>query len=436
MGTKFGLRSVELSLRPLNGYMKKAHWFIIFLLFAISCLDEPDCFRLNNNIIGIAFKKMYDGKADTVGLIDIQALSAPNIRFVSSPYTDEVYLPLDFFNKQTAFTISTIDGVRHLLFGYDVKTQFVSDDCGARYVLSNLQLLEDDYDSVRLVSNAPYVSAAGVHLQVYRCPRTNLMKVAFQQLQGETSVALSPKTSADGILPDYRGAVFQDIAEHTVALPLNPDKSETRFVFNFRDYESQAIKVKYDRTAWGEYQPKYCASKNLMAYHNLDTVSSDFDSLRIFKDTIQDPPVTNVVVYRCPDMNLVRLSFRTAAPVRADPLPIRQIRNNRGNVVFGADTTEFFTLPLLTGNDVSTGQPYTQTEFTFEFTDGTPDKNLTITYEQQNAGLTYKACSALPKLINLAISATNFTSGPTTPTYLPTLNNTVFPPSTNFEITK
>src|SRR6187431_2998643 len=106
MGTKFGLRSVELSLRPLNGYMKKAHWFIIFLLFAISCLDEPDCFRLNNNIIGIAFKKMYDGKADTVGVLGIQALSAPQVDFLKGRYADGTYLPLDFFNQETAYTVS------------------------------------------------------------------------------------------------------------------------------------------------------------------------------------------------------------------------------------------------------------------------------------------------------------------------------------------
>jgi len=439
MGMKFGLRSVELSLRPLTRHMKKAHWFIIFLLFAISCLDEPDCFRLNNNIIGIAFKKMYDGKADTVALIGTQAVNANDTIFGRYRYTNELYLPLDFFNKQTSFTIVSLTDVNHLLFKYDVKTQFVSEDCGARYVLTGLSLdtADYDYDSVLLISTTPYPSAAGIHLNVYRCPRTNLMKLTFRQLQGETSVALSPKMATEGIVPDYTGALYGDTTLNAVALPLNPGSSSARFNFNFRDYGSNFVTVQYERKHW-DYQNRYCGA-NQQVYHDLKVNTKanggfDFDSLLVTKDTNEDPPVTNIVAYRCPDTNLMRLYFRTAAPVRVDRLPISKITNNRGDVVFGTDTTEFFTLPLLTGNDETTGTAITQTEFTFEFTDGTPNKKLTIVYDQQNAGLVFGACSNRQKLVKLKISATDFASGPTTDQYLPKVDSTTFPPSTNFEI--
>jgi hypothetical protein len=409
--------------------MKKAHWFIIFLFVAVSCLDQPDCFRLNNNIIGIAFKKMYDGKADTVAIIGIKALAAPDFTFSELKYTNGAYVPLNYFATQTALTVQDLEETHHLLLGYEVKTQFVSDDCGARYVLTNLQLLEEDYDSIRVVGTTPSASDVGVHLEIFRCPRTHLMKLVFQQLQTDgTSAALTPKI--EGILPDYTGGIFGDTTLSSVNLPLNPAANAVKFDVDFRDYGVKFLTVQYQSEDWN-YQPKYCAPSKIYSQLTVGNKGEafDFDSVTVVRDSLQDPPITNVTAFRCPDTHLVRLSFRISA-VRADNLPVSKITNNLGEVVFGTDTTSAFTLPLITAGGA------TETEFTFEFTDGTASKKIRIAYEQADADLPFAVCSGRIVLNNLAIASTDFASGPTTPEYLPKVDHTTYPPSTNFEITR
>lgn len=407
--------------------MKKAHWFIIFLLFAISCLDEPDCFRLNNNVIGIAFKKMYDGKADTVALIGITAMDAIDTVFSKFTFTNGAYVPLDFFDNQTALTLEGLYQTNHLTVGYDVRTQFVSDDCGARYVLSDLALQANDYDSIRLVSTTPSSSEAGVHVEVYRCPRTHLMKFAFRQLQGDASVALTPKIVQ--ITPDYTAPIFVDTTLSYVNLPLNPATGTVRFDFSFRDYGSNFVEVQYESNTWN-YGEKYCASKNLRLYHDLAVngkgVGFDFDSVLVVRDSLQDPPLTNLIAYRCPQTNLVRISFRTSsAPVRADSLDLIRIIDDNSNVYYENTKLALFTLPLSTGSSV------TEKEFTFELKDGTV-KKLKLRYTPV-VETVFGACGEQTTLTALTIvpygSGFDFSTSPAA-----RASATTFPVQTNFEI--
>jgi hypothetical protein len=408
-------------------HMKKAHWFIIFLLFAISCLDEPDCFRLNNNVIGIAFKKMYDGRADTVALIGIQALGVPDTTFSKFLYTNGAYVPLDFFSQQTSLTLQDLYETHQLLLGYDVKAQFVSDDCGARYVLSGLNLLSEDYDSIRVVSTDPASSEAGVHIEIYRCPRTHLMKVVFQQLQEETSRVMTPKIN--GISPDYIDPIFVDTTLSVVNLPLNPEANTVRFDFDFRDYGAKFLTVQYQRTAW-DYND-LCAARNLQFYGRLKVGNKgeafDFDSVKVVRDSLQDPPITNITAYRCPQTNLMRISFRTpSAPVRADSISVVSVTDNKGAVLYENTKLAIFTLPLITDPGVI------ETEFTFLLTDGTT-KKLTIGYGRETARTYGNACGDLTTLTDLEIS-TDFGLLPDQSSFK--LDHTTFPVQTNFEILK
>lgn len=411
--------------------MKKAHWFIIFLLFAISCLDEPDCFRLNNNMIGIAFRKMYDGKADTVYFAGMQTPAATNFIFNPGQYVSEVYVPLDFFTKQTAFTVDAFyETTHHLLFGYDVKTQFVSQDCGARYVLTGLSVLQNDYDSIKLVSDIPTSSAAGTHLLIYRCPRTDLMKFDFRQLQDQSSVVLTPKI--EGVLPDYfPQSIYVDTTLSAINLPLDPGNTQVKFDFKFRDYENAFVVVNYKTTNW-DYKVEKCKSRNLKFYHDLIVGTNkgtdfSFDSLRITRDSLQDPPRTNIVGYRCPDIGFMRVSFRTpSAPVKADSLEVVKITDDKGTVFHDYDNVKLsvFTLPLI--SDAAS------TEFTFELKGGTIRK-LMIGYTTDSKQ-TFKACGIQTTFNTLSILSTDFSSKPGEPTATPKVDHTTFPITTNFEI--
>ena len=46
--------------------MKKLGWFAFFLLFFASCLDDPDCYQLHNDFVGVTFRVMGTGKGDSV----------------------------------------------------------------------------------------------------------------------------------------------------------------------------------------------------------------------------------------------------------------------------------------------------------------------------------------------------------------------------------
>jgi hypothetical protein len=256
------------------------------------------------------------------------------------------------------------------------------------------------------------------------------MKVAFRQLRGETSEALTPKINS--ISPDYMGAIFADTTLNAVNLPLNPGANEVRFGFDFKDYGSNFVTVKYTRRAW-DYQAKYCGNQHLQFFAKLDADKEDgafdFDSLFVFKDSLQDPPVTNIYAYRCPDIGFMRVSFRTpSAPVKADSLDIVKLTDDKGTVFYENVKLSVFTLPLIGDAGI------TSTEFTFELKGGIT-KKLKIGYTADSKQV-FKACGIKTTFNGLNIVSTDFSSQPGTDTAKPQVDHTTFPILTNFAIIK
>lgn len=383
--------------------LKKASWFVCFLVLAMSCLDEPDCFRLNNNIIGIAFKKMIGGAADTVALVGVQASGTDSI-FNEFILTSGIYMPLNFFATETAFSIQGLDGpLRQLSVGYDVRAQFVSEECGARYVLSNLSLLGyENFDSVRIVNTSPFSSEAGANIEIYRCPITNYVEVSFRQLQMDNSVVLARKIN--GVVDDYSGAQrYVDTTLQAIYLPLNPEAESSMFGLTMADQEVPSdISMTYKRRPRTFFD--ICGEQQTFGRLHI-TSSTNIDSILVVNDSIQDPPVTNITIYKCPQTNLMRLYFRQpTAPVRADTIYIKQITDDySGNIYYEDQDSEagLVTLPL---NPSATGQG--STEFTFEIYNasgvGTYEKKLKVTYTATQTEL-FNACGTQALFSNLAV---------------------------------
>src|SRR5690606_33300502 len=102
MGTEFALDRVNLSLQPQLQTVKKTSWFIFLLFLSVSCLDDPDCFRLNNNFVGIAFRVMGSSTLDTVAMWGVES---KGLRFddYDTMFVSSVELELDYFSEQTEF---------------------------------------------------------------------------------------------------------------------------------------------------------------------------------------------------------------------------------------------------------------------------------------------------------------------------------------------
>jgi len=147
--------------------VKRSAWFLFSLLVTAACLDEPDCYNLNNYVVGISFKKLTDSNTDTVALVRMGTLEPP-LLFLLDTTLSRLNLPLNYFEDETAFFFQTEDTTRTLRLGYISQAQFVSENCGEKFVLSAMRVLEHSFDSVRLVTDTPTSTAGTIHLEIFQ----------------------------------------------------------------------------------------------------------------------------------------------------------------------------------------------------------------------------------------------------------------------------
>jgi hypothetical protein len=277
-------------LYTLKRMVRKSIWFFV-LLFLGACLDQPDCFELSNNYVGISFKKLYDGKADTLSIIGI---TAPSTDSVFYPFVRATSLRLEVnpFEPSTDFTIETLVGSYKFFLGYKSSIKFVSEDCGTSTQLSGLNINLSEFDSVRII-NPLLTNPAQVNIEVLRCPRTNFMKLSFRKLVNGVESADSVQIT--NVLVDYPVVyTFPGGKTTTINVPLNVNSSATTVVFTFADGTSRTITVQGNRIPWNEYQ--LCSGLTL--FNQLNTTASTFSQVISIRDSIQDPPITNFEVYR------------------------------------------------------------------------------------------------------------------------------------------
>lgn len=273
------------------------------------CLDDPDCYQLNNNIVGVSFKKLFDKKADTLAILDIKTVGTDSIFYDTTAATG-VYLPVDFLGDGNDFIINTANKniffnniirypesqtpqTRSLDLTFSSKKQFVSLECGVRYILENLKVANHNFDSVRILSSVPGNSTSTTNIEVYRCPQPNILKIKFRQVVDEKSVA-DTVSLREITSPDYPWSVSfaAPVSATQVTIPLNDGADITTYNFEFAG-KSNTLQLGYKRTERLLFD--VCGNQQFIS--DLDTIMHNFDSIRITKDTIQDPPVTNLEIF-------------------------------------------------------------------------------------------------------------------------------------------
>ena len=117
VGTGFGLASVKLSLQPQIQTVKKTSWFLFLIVFAISCLDEPECYLLNNDMAGIYFRVMGSNQLDSANVTTLLINGTPPSiaegvvwQDLADNFLTGFAVPLDYFNNQTNFEL-VVNGV-------------------------------------------------------------------------------------------------------------------------------------------------------------------------------------------------------------------------------------------------------------------------------------------------------------------------------------
>lgn len=400
--------------------MKKASWFILFLVMGVSCLDQPDCFRQNLNLVGISFRKMLGGQADTVYVLPVTSPGTQKDTYFLSDtvLAASLSLPVDYLNKEniTTFSIVTVavDGTQtpHTLqVNYSSKTQFVSEDCGERFLVSGLNIIKTDFDSVQLVSG-DLSNPSHTNIVVYRCPIPNYMKISFLQYYMDISLAHPDPKIINSISTGPKTILYGETAVNFVRIPVDEGSTTTTFTFNFQDGTTETLTVPYaikKKTIFdvcGEQQ-----------FYKLDTANirtsfrKDLQIFKIRRDTLFDPPLTNVEIIRCPQNNLVNMVFKRILTEGGSAF--------RDSVTLANVTADYATGNLLagiTGKVTNITLPLdpsrTFTRFYFELDSASIIKKdtLQLSYTFDNPITYHGECGSMTPIINLQIDNTTFSS--------------------------
>jgi hypothetical protein len=401
--------------------MKKSSWFIFFLILAVSCLDDPDCFRLNNNVVGFAFKVIGSSRPDTVRLAKVNVSGTQN--FVPDTITSSVYVPINFTTTSSQITFSFDDGTSKFLdLDYLLKTQFISEDCGSRYELSNLSVRDSDIDSIRVISSAPGKSTGAINIEIMRCPNPRYVGVAFFDLTPSSSALFGYTVKAGSLgvdsITNTNGDVFYRQSSRPIFyLPIDPATTGTTFNFYTRGGDPQApqqLQLSYTTRQQNAF-PDLCP--DVQSVNNLRIVAADdalapIDSLGIndnndFLDYITDPPSSNVRLFRCPQTNLARLTFRrktSAAGTQSEPdtFAIKRITADYapGRVYAANRDLVNVTLPVNPNGDATT--------FYIEYTKSSiPNDTVRVTYTRTDTQTGIRGCGTMTTYTNLAAGAGN-----------------------------
>ena len=130
-----------------------------------ACLEEPDCYQLNNEVMGIAFKKLENSTTDTVSftLLTVE----PPLIFQDTTLS-RLFLRLNYFEDETAYVFFQEGSADTLQLTYLSQAQFVSENCGEKFVLSNLRIDHHTFDSVRLVVDTPTREGNVINIEIFQ----------------------------------------------------------------------------------------------------------------------------------------------------------------------------------------------------------------------------------------------------------------------------
>ena len=401
--------------------MRKKGWFISLMLLGASCLDEPDCFRLDNNIIGITYRVIGSGSTNTLSFDGLTTDAADSIfhqHFSGTTFP----LPLDLADDEITYEFQGLD--KTLKLGYTVRPQFVSENCGPRLVFSDLHLLEHDFDSARVVQPTPGLNNQAKNIELFRCPVIGSTIIGFYQLYSRAKAADQVAILVEGITTNFTGTTvyFGNMSRRDVTLPINTDASSTAFIFNLGNGPQELV-LDYDTVTETRYRP--CGVQTFVSgltikSHMFDSIAIPRDARGVVQNALSDPAQMNVRIYRCPITNLAQLAFRRPADggegTVADEVEVTGIRADYTSELFYPDqTVSVVTLPLNPEANTTT--------FFIDYLDRT--ETLTLNYTRSEVSIFPQCQQNVFHNVFEAVDLENVT---------PKADSLTFPPVTNFEI--
>jgi hypothetical protein len=344
--------------------MKKSAWLLLLIL-AVACLDDPDCFRLNNNMMGITFNVLGSTKADTLYVVGMDISGTDSVFYPFTKFS-RISVPLNYTTDNSRITFRQDgDFVNFLDLTYSAKTQYVSDACGARYILSNLEVIDHNFDSIRVVSKTPGTVAPS-NIAVYRCPSPHYIGIMFRDLyrSGTTTAKRDAIVNIAGISNSFNETVsYEDAVNKLFYLPIDTTSDNVTYTFYFPDGTSKNVSIAYNRS----YEKRYnvCDATTFISsitIENTDFVQSEIviDNQGFFQNTLTDPPQPNINLYSCAPLNYMRIDFKervpgTANTVRTDTVQLKSVKFDYSSEILYQDkSVTSISVPLNTQANTTT----------------------------------------------------------------------------------
>lgn len=163
---RFGLSLDGLSLLPQMRIL--AQIFILFIISVLlsSCYADPNCIGLRNDLLGVSFRQKSTNESSPVEILDITISNSDSV-FSAGASTAQVYLPLNVNETQQTINFNLSTGSFSMVVEYLSQPQFESVDCGPRFVISNLRVVEHSFDSAFVAGNIPLTGSSGTNIVVY-----------------------------------------------------------------------------------------------------------------------------------------------------------------------------------------------------------------------------------------------------------------------------
>jgi hypothetical protein len=279
--------------------MKRTTWFTVLAIIAISCLSEPDCYQLNNFETGITFNVLgFGSDPDTLLYLYVTGTDSTFYKREAGPNFE---LPLNPRVNEITYAFLWLDGSQDtLMLRYSSQIQFVSPDCGQRYVFGNLSAVYSTFDSLRLVSPTP-TAPSSTNFVVYRCADPDDTGIKFRTTKNGASV--DSALTVTHIIPDFSDPVYEGETHPLFFLPLDKKKSSTSYNFVLEDGSSENLTLSYNRETRASIQD--CDSVTFftrirIASTTFDTTSTKFNNISTtpVKSTgTRDPAIINFEIF-------------------------------------------------------------------------------------------------------------------------------------------
>jgi hypothetical protein len=275
--------------------VRKSAFILVFGALFGACLDQPDCYNLTNNTVNISYRKIFDGALDTVA---IESVSIVGIESIFNGTNQAVTVPLDFTEAGVSVVLNAVEGTRLIDLGYKVQPQFVSEECGPRFAFSQLTASSPSGDSVRVLSDIP--GGAASHVAIYRCPRNNFVRLAFQQVVDEDNV--KDTVSVSGTTANFEALTYYPLSGDLsyMNLPLNLNATSTQITLNLSNPNRVALLTfTYDLVRKTVFE--ICGEQTFITNVKVSSDIFDFKTIeasRYVSDSIYDPPKINFAAFQ------------------------------------------------------------------------------------------------------------------------------------------